>query len=870
MSFIRFIQNSIFRFNQRLLHTLVKPEIIGQDPQTLGVDTDKPIVYALQYRSYAERLVINKVSKELGWPDSRQTRIIENGKFITPFFSIYERGGNLFRKHNVAHISKHLIEWLEELKDNPDADIQIVPTRVFWGRAPDKEKSFFKVWLQNSGTIGGRLQTLLAVLFNGRQTLIRYSQPISLRQLVNEGIEQNKETEMVARKLSRVLRVHFRGVDATVCGPELSHRKTLVHQMPRKPLVLEAIEKEVENGVPKSKARAQALKYADEIAASMSHTTIGFFDIVLTWVWNKIYNGVEVQNIDQIQHIHKNNEIIYVPCHRSHIDYLLLSYVLFYNGLQLPHIAAGINLNMPIVGPILRRGGAFFMRRSFKGNPLYAAVFDEYLHSVFTQGYSTEYFVEGGRSRTGRTLDPKIGMLNMTLRSYLRDSRKPIIFMPVYVGYEKVFESSSYQSELKGKKKKKESFVGVLGTLKSMKNSFGKVHVTFGDPIYFTEFLNKHQPNWEAERKDNNFKPSWTYDVTQKLGEQIATHINNAASLNPINMVAIALLSSPRHAMDATLLEKQLEDYQRLFKLLPYDKQLKLPEGTAKDWITYAENMNMISRKSHSLGDIIQADEFEASSLSYYSNNVFHLFALPSLLSSFFLKNPSLSLEEIQGLAHKFYPFLKNELFLRWQQSDLQAVVDEWLEALVGLNYLHREGDVFIRPSANSNEYVKLAGLAHMAMQSTERYYLTAALLNKVGSGKVNATDLAEQASLLAQRISILHGINAPEFFDKGMYRVLVKLLTKHGLLTTDENDNLCFDKQLKSLNKELEKVLDASLRQSILQITWHDEETPEQEDEAAKKALKKQKKKEKKLKKAQEKAAKEKAEQETDEKEGE
>ena len=99
--------------------------------------------------------------------------------------------------------------------------------------------------------------------------------------------------------------------------------------------------------------------------------------------------------------------------------------------------------------------GAFFMRRTFKGNKLYAAVFDEYLHSVFSNGYSTEYFVEGGRSRTGRTLNPKAGMLAMTLRSYLRDSRKPIIFMPVYVGYEKVFESSSYQGELKGKKKKK-------------------------------------------------------------------------------------------------------------------------------------------------------------------------------------------------------------------------------------------------------------------------------------------------------------------------------------------------------------------------------------------------------------------------------
>ncbi len=476
---------------------------------------------------------------------------------------------------------------------------------------------------------------------------------------------------------------------------------------------------------------------------------------------------------------------------------------------------------MPVVGPILRRGGAFFMRRTFKGNKLYAAVFDEYLHSVFSNGYSTEYFVEGGRSRTGRTLNPKAGMLAMTLRSYLRDSRKPIIFMPVYVGYEKVFESSSYQGELKGKKKKKEGLGSLFTSLRSMKRSFGKVRVTFGDPINFDNLLDNEQPNWRDQRSDNNFKPEWTNKVVNKLALEVATQINNAASVNPINLVATGLLATPHLAMDAQLLANQLDDYKRLLQSLPYTDLVEIPEGDGKDWIAYAEKMGMVSVASHTLGDIIQADDYQAVSLSYYRNNVFHIFAMPSLLASLFVNNRDHDLEEIQTLCKFLYPFFKAELFLRWDLEELPEVIDTWLEALVGLGLLERQGNRFSRPAANSNEYVKLAGFASVAMQTQERYFLTLSLLNKVGSGHINAKELEEQSSVLASRISVLHGISTPEFFDKNLFRTLIEQLLSQGLLVNDEEGQLTFDDSLTAMTQELERVLDASLRQSILQITW-------------------------------------------------
>ena len=135
---------------------------------------------------------------------------------------------------------------------------------------------------------------------------------------------------------------------------------------------------------------------------------------------------------------------------------------MYQHGLQVPHIAAGINLNMPLVGTFLRRCGAFYIRRSFRSNALYGAVFREYLDNIFRSGVSMEYFIEGGRSRTGRVLQPRTGMLAMTVRSYLQSRQRPVVFVPIYVGYERLVEGGSYLGELSGGRKKEETLGGLM------------------------------------------------------------------------------------------------------------------------------------------------------------------------------------------------------------------------------------------------------------------------------------------------------------------------------------------------------------------------------------------------------------------------
>jgi glycerol-3-phosphate O-acyltransferase len=250
-------------------------------------------------------------------------------------------------------------------------------------------------------------------------------------------------------------------------------------------------------------------------------------ELFLSWLWTRLYDGTELHNFDTVTRIAAGHEIVYVPCHRSHIDYLLLSYIIIRKGLTPPHIAAGANLNLPLVGSLLRRGGAFFLRRSFKGEPLYAAVFHEYLHLMLARGFPIEYFIEGGRSRSGRMLTPKAGILGMTVQSFIREHARPLVFVPVYIGYEKLIEGRSYLGELAGKPKQRESLWGLVTSVRNIKRVFGKVHVNFGEPLELAGFLDQQQPGWSEETTAS--QSLWSRSATRNAAAELAKRINEAA-----------------------------------------------------------------------------------------------------------------------------------------------------------------------------------------------------------------------------------------------------------------------------------------------------------------------------------------------------
>jgi glycerol-3-phosphate O-acyltransferase len=818
MRFFLGLRSLILTLFRKILFLWVRTDVSGNSVEALGVDPEKPVCYVLQYSSLSSRLVLEQEVLRAGLPGAESSLPVKNGPNHS-FFFLYRRIGGLFRRRQTPVPTGEFRALVRHGLEHPEQDVQIVPVSLFWGRSPDKEKSLVKLLLSDTWSVAGRLQKFLIIMVHGRSTYVQFNQPLSLKQVIDE---YRHSEERANRKLARILRTHFRRVRQAVLGPDLSHRRTLVGGLVRTQAVKEAIRETArKDDIPPEKVRAKAYKYADEIAASMSIVTIRFLEVVLSWLWNRIYNGIAINNIRVAKEEAQDNAVVYVPCHRSHVDYLLLSYVLYKNGLMPPHIAAGINLNMPIVGPILRRGGAFFMRRSFRDNPLYATVFNEYMHVMFSRGYSVEYFVEGGRSRTGRMLQPRPGMLSMTVRSFLRDHRKPIVFVPVYIGYEKVMEGRSYLGELRGKKKQKESVFAIAKTVRKLSNSFGQVAVNFGEAIPLAEVLNEVEPSWREEAYDSEYRPKWLNQAVSELSNRVASSINASVAVNPIGMTATVLLGTDRLAMDEGQLIRLMDQYADLLKAFPYADTITLPEGSGKDWVDYCENMGLITRQPQKLGDIIALEGSNAILMTYYRNNIQHLFALPSLIASLFENKNSLRRDKIEFLASVAYPYLKSELFLKYDAEEIDGVINQWIDVLLEKGLLfEEEEDRISRPEEGTDAMLRLRVLSRFIIQTLERYHIAIGILRKYGSGKITAGELEEQSTLLAERMSILFGLNAPEFFDKTLFRNFIANMQHNGVITTDDDGLLCYTDGLDEVAEDARLVLSVEKRQAIQQVT--------------------------------------------------
>ena len=821
----------VFGTLRRLLYLWVRSETINQSSLTLDLDRSRPVFYVLQSPSLTDLAVVDRECTKAGLP--RPVLPVSVGSLMEPaaFFYLTPEPDWLGRQDKRG-APPTLTRLVNALSENPAEDALIIPVSVFWGQSPDSESSPWKLLFADSWAVTGRLRRLLSILILGRKTRVQFSAPIHLRGL----IEHNKGHERTVRMAQRILRVHLRNLKAAVIGPDISHRRNLVKGLVNEPMVRQAILEEAQReNISLEKAQAQALRYGNEIASDYTYTAIRFLEVVLSWFWNKIYDGIKVNHIEGVQAVAQGHEVIYVPCHRSHIYYLLLSYLLFRNGLTPPHIAAGINLNMPVIGSLLRRGGAFFMRRTFKGNPLYTSVFNEYLHTLFTKGFPVEYFVEGGRSRTGRMLRPKTGMLAITLRSFLRSSRMPIVFIPVYIGYERVLEGRTYLGELRGASKKKESIFDIFKVIGALKQRFGQVAVNFGEPIKLAEFLDQEQPDWRAQELGPQFRPAWLNETTHRLGERVARHLNEAAAINPVNLVALALLSTTRLALDDRAMARVLDLYLALLRRVPYSPHTTLPEGDGRALIQHVKDMDLLAEQSDALGKILYLDEQNAVLMTYYRNNVLHIFALPSLLASFFQSASRMSREQILRYSRALYPYLQAELFIRWSLDELDAVIDQWLEAFVEQGLLRLENEVYLRPAPSSRHFVLLTLLSRSIAQTLQRFYMAISLLLNSGQHSISAEELEDLCTVMAQRLSILHGLNAPEFFDKSLFRHFIQTLLDLDVLRRDAAGKLGYHELLGELAEGAAKrVLPAEIRLSIRQVALHrSEDAAEQSPES-------------------------------------
>lgn len=783
------------------------------DPHDHQPSAPDHVVYVMKAPSATDLVVARNTALELGLPDPTEPLII-NGKTFDRVLYLEDPKRRLTQTPQEA-----FVELMQLHHQQPNYNVHMHPIALFWGREPGREHNEGRTMTADI-EVPGKFRKFWLVMFSGRNILARVSQPVSLRTMA----DSHASDEALAHKLTRVARTHFARLRYAVAGPKLLSREEMIRDLLANAAIRAAIKDEARTKkISAEQAEKRAKAYLQEIAADYREGLVRFADHLFTWLWTKIYNGITVQNSERIRKLAQDgHEIVYVPCHRSHMDYLLLSFVIYKEGLVPPHIAAGVNLNFFPIGTFFRRGGAFFLRRSFRGNKLYSTVFREYLTRLFQKGYAVEYFMEGGRSRTGRLLPPKTGMLAMTLQSQLRGVTRPVTFVPVYLGYEHVMEVSTYHGELKGQAKKKESVFQVFSMLRKLRN-FGHGYVTFGEPLRLSDYLDRAQSDWRdsvTSGAEEPAKPRWMTPVVNTLADVLMRRVNDGAALNSINLTALALLSAERHTLNREELLAQIQSYLALQREVPYSRDIQVPDWPAEAMWDHLVKMDKLAITETPAGTVVSVDQVQAVTLTYYRNNILHLFIVPAMLARFVRRDRAFNLQQACDFVTRLYPMLEAELYLNREQRDISLWVEALCEEFVRQGWIEVTASGYQLVARSEPGYVQLTLLSNAAEETLVRYAIVLELLQQAQN--LSRADLEQYSEKVASRIGARHGIDAPEFYDKRIFSILVGVLKEQNYIQVTDEGTYTAQQATGALSDEVDELLGSQVQQTIRQSVQH------------------------------------------------
>lgn len=637
-----------------------------------------------------------------------------------------------------------------------DRKIFLVPLAVFWQKGPRQQSrvalsSIFYGVKERPGD----LKKFLSFLLNYRDLFVRVGQPVDLRTFIEDRKAEGQPA--IAKKLRRSLQLFLYREEKVVHGPVIRPRRQIRDLVTGDPEVRELIEKiSVSTGEEESKVRKRSERYFDEIAANFHGTYIAFLDIVVSWAYARVFTGIEAQGLERVAERARRNPIVLIPCHRSHFDYLIISSMFYRSHLSPPHIAAGVNLSFWPMGPLFRGAGAYFIRRSFGENELYKTVFQKYITFLIKEGYTQEFFIEGGRSRTGKMLNPKLGMLSMIIDAYLHGVRRDLYFVPVSITYDRLVEEKVYVRELQGQKKEKESFLGILRSRKVLDRKYGKVHVSFAEPISLRETMGEvlepmragyGTPEGEALR----------YKFIEEFGYRILREINATTTATPTALVATALLARPKRAVRSGELFDTLHDLNTLLRLQHVAVGGRPgEEPNFQDTLRFFVRSELVTEITDDW-EVVYTFEDRRRSLDFYKNNIIHYFVVPSILARRLLRPASR--EDLRQDLFQWIDLFRYEFFL----PDPQAVglrAEIFLSHFISEKLLEeRAGELRPTPEGLS----RLSLYADVLANFRESYFVVADALTHLAAWPVAEKKLLQRCDLTFRKYHLLNEIRRAE-----------------------------------------------------------------------------------------------------------
>jgi glycerol-3-phosphate O-acyltransferase len=438
-----------------------------------------------------------------------------------------------------------LVEALFRIQRRSERPLILLPIVFVWSKSPDQLGSRPMDLLLGPRHWPTPTRALGQFAYNFKHVTLRVAEPLELSDLLaaNPGLSD----EVLVRRMTYAVLRRLERERRAVVGPALKAPARVREEILRSPRLRSVVDDLAGNDPEARKSHTtKALTMLKELQARPDLTVIKGLEVALDWGFHKMYRGIEFDpaDLEELRRISKSGTLILLPSHKSHIDYLILSYFFYVRNLPLPLIAAGDNLNFMPMGPIFRRGGAFFIRRSFKGDRLYAAVVDAYIRRLIRDGFPIELFLEGGRSRTGKLLAPKFGLLNMIVDAALSVPQQQVYFVPVSIGYERVIEADSYQREVSGGEKKKEEAADLLNATEALRHRYGRINVQVSPALTLDDICQELGIN-----RDQLHRPAKRRAVVTRLGNRVMDEINRVTAVTPGALVAMALLSHSRRGM---------------------------------------------------------------------------------------------------------------------------------------------------------------------------------------------------------------------------------------------------------------------------------------------------------------------------------
>jgi glycerol-3-phosphate O-acyltransferase len=719
------------------------------------------IVYALKSKSQLNSLIIRDLAIRKGIPQPTYYHGV-NMIFWQPFpmavkvtlssvlkvicgkrnIPKTDKGGcleNTIREGSNAVIHLGGSEWTDDLfaqeailglinvQKDINTPVFIVPLMITYGRRREKEnENLFNILFGQTDDTGALRRIITFLRYSKRATIIP-AESINLADFIRDHKDAAVETMYHELRADLIERIDAE--KTSIVGPFLKSREEMISMVLGDEELCRFIEDVAEKtGKDYNDLAKDAKRYIREVASDYNEMFIAFWEKLLTWLWNNIYDGVIVDKsgLAKIRSISKKMPFVIIPCHRSHIDYLLLSYVFYKNNIQMPFVAAGTNLMFWPLGYIFRKSGAFFVRRTFKGNILYAEVFSKYLEVLLKEGLPIEFFIEGGRSRTGKMVLPKYGLLSMLIQAFQNGSCENLAAIPVYIGYDRVIEEKSYLQELGGAQKEKEKTTDIIKTRKILRKRYGRVYVNIAEPILLKSYLASQEKSFREMTVDER------QSLYRKIGYDIVLRINDASVVTPFSLVASGLLCHDKRGISH---EELMEVLNHFYEYLTYKdvsaaETLGNREKAVRDALGMFAQSGLISR----MGDeddeaeeiVYSLEDDKRLSFEYYKNNILHYFVPISFVATALIsvRADIVSLDQVL----MDYRFLKRLFWKEFIFDDQKDDLDEVNNVLAYLNShgmitgFERDGKAWIEVRGTGR--IKLSYFAGLIQNYFESYWV--------------------------------------------------------------------------------------------------------------------------------------------------